>query len=141
MKNTIIPVSLFILYIISAVIISGSFIVLSGALAFVLWGLPIALSLVLAKRMTGSFKTAVIIASVYILISVIFLKRDDLYGREILERRQEGDRFIVVYELNPGAAGHLSFEEREYRIIIDTELFSVKLLERSERFSSSDGIR
>ena len=77
---------------------------------------------------------------IYALLSVSLLKKDDFFGRKLLKRYRDGSDYIAVYESNPGAAGHYSYEKRTYHIILDSRVFSVKLLKSSERFASSDGI-
>ncbi len=140
MKKTAIPLCIILLYILALIITSGCFMIVGGAAAFLLWAVPVVISILYARKEHSFFRITVVLTLIYALLSVSLLKKDDFFGRKLLKRYRDGSDYIAVYESNPGAAGHYSYEKRTYHIILDSRVFSVKLLKSSERFASSDGI-
>lgn len=132
--------AILIFFILALFTVSGRFLVLGGAVAFALWTLPLAVLSVGVKNDLIFKKLAVLFAVIYILLSVFFLKGDDLYGRKKLSEWQEGDTYCKTFELNPGAAGHLVYEERVFHTLIDSDLLTVRVLQKTERYSSDDGL-
>lgn len=123
-----------LLDIVSILAVYGSFLEIKGFIAYFIFAVPVVLNILLLIMHGNLFKqllTALFIF-VYLVTGAVVLIRED--GRKIVRQNKNGRNVSVVYEINPGAMGHLSYLQRDYYILIDIDLFMVRVVKNSEHY-------
>lgn len=123
-----------LLDIVSILVVYGSFLEIKGFIAYFIFAVPVVLNILLLKMYGNLFKqllTALFIF-VYLVTGAVVLIRED--GRKIVRQNKNGRNVSVVYEINPGAMGHLSYLQRDYYSLIDIDLFTVRVVKNSEHY-------
>lgn len=123
-----------LLDIVSILAVYGSFLEIKGFIAYFIFAVPVVLNILLLKKYGNLFKqllTALFIF-VYLVTGAVVLIRED--GRKIVRQNKNGRNVSVVYEINPGAMGHLSYLQRDYYSLIDIDLFTVRVVKNSEHY-------
>lgn len=133
-KSKIHFTSIVLLDIVSILVVYGSFLEIKGFIAYFIFAVPVVLNILLLKKYGNLFKqllTALFIF-VYLVTGAVVLIRED--GRKIVRQNKNGRNVSVVYEINPGAMGHLSYLQRDYYSLIDIDLFTVRVVKNSEHY-------
>lgn len=133
-KSKIHFTSIVLLDIVSILVVYGSFLEIKGFIAYFIFAVPVVLNILLLKMYGNLFKqllTALFIF-VYLVTGAVVLIRED--GRKIVRQNKNGRNVSVVYEINPGAMGHLSYLQRDYYSLIDIDLFTVRVVKNSEHY-------
>lgn len=123
-----------LLDIVSILVVYGSFLEIKGFIAYFIFAVPVVLNILLLIMYGNLFKqllTALFIF-VYLVTGAVVLIRED--GRKIVRQNKNGRNVSVVYEINPGAMGHLSYLQRDYYSLIDIDLFMVRVVKNSEHY-------
>lgn len=123
-----------LLDIVSILVVYGSFLEIKGFIAYFIFAVPVVLNILLLIMYGNLFKqllTALFIF-VYLVTGAVVLIRED--GRKIVRQNKNGRNVSVVYEINPGAMGHLSYLQRDYYSLIDIDLFMVRVMKNSEHY-------
>lgn len=133
-KSKIHFTSIVLLDIVSILVVYGSFLEIKGFIAYFIFAVPVVLNILLLIMYGNLFKqllTALFIF-VYLVTGAVVLIRED--GRKIVRQNKNGRNVSVVYEINPGAMGHLSYLQRDYYSLIDIDLFTVRVVKNSEHY-------
>ncbi|MDE6775578.1 MAG: hypothetical protein K2J37_04720 [Ruminococcus sp.] len=135
MGKVIIFVLLILFDIISIVIAYGSFIEIKGIISYLIF-ISILLNIVFIKNCEKKSNKIImcILLFVYGLSGGLFWISENNSGRNKIEQTNVGKYIYVTYELNPGAMGHFSYEDRVYYSLIDTDLLTVRILKSSEHY-------
>ncbi len=123
-----------LLDIVSILVVYGSFLEIKGFIAYFIFAVPVVLNILLLIMYGNLFKqllTALFIF-VYLVTGAVVLIRED--GRKIVRQNKNSRNVSVVYEINPGAMGHLSYLQRDYYSLIDIDLFMVRVVKNSEHY-------
>lgn len=122
--------------IISIVIAYGSFLEIKGIISYLIFLIPILLNIVFLKNCEKKFNKIIlcILLFVYGFSGGLFWVRENNSGRKKIEQTNSGKYIYVTYELNSGAMGHLSYEDRIYYSLIDTELLTVRIVKSLEHY-------
>lgn len=123
-----------LLDIVSILAVYGSFLEIKGFIAYFIFAVPVVLNILLLIMYGNLFKqllTALFIF-VYLVTGAVVLIRED--SRKIVRQNKNGRNVSVVYEINPGAMGHLSYLQRDYYSLIDIDLFMVRVVKNSEHY-------
>lgn len=140
MKKAVVTATILIIEIFSAFIASGIIIVLGGSFSFFLWLLPIAVSVISIKKKLLYKELAMLLLILYIIISSISLTKNNLFGRKMIQNWCIGSNYYTVYEINPGAAGHFSYEKTTYYNILDTQILFVRVIQSKESYKNKENI-
>lgn len=128
--------------IIAAIIAYGRIIEVKGALSIVLWLVPcVATIYVVHKRFRGKslMRTALIASlTLYVCASGLYYMRESYFSPRILGEKSKNGYQYVRYEHNAGAMTSFFYELRQYRVILDTELLSVKIIVNSDFYDYED---
>lgn len=135
MGKVIIFVLLILFNIISIVIAYGSFLEIKGIISYLIFLIPILLNIVFIKNSEKTYHKIIlcILLFVYGVSGGLFWISENS-GRKKIEQTNFGKYIYVTYELNPGAMGHLSYEDRIYYSLIDTDLLTVRIVKSSEHY-------
>lgn len=139
MKNgteKVIKLALLILFdIISIVIACGRFLEIKGIIAYFIFAVPVVLNVVLSKKYNKIFQKVVLslMMFMYIITGAFVLIRENS-GVRVIEQKKNGKYIYITYEINPGAMGHLSYEDRTYYSLIDTDLLTVRIVKKSRHY-------
>ncbi|MDE6781573.1 MAG: hypothetical protein K2J40_08960, partial [Ruminococcus sp.] len=127
MKKSAVYFVLFVLFdIISIVVADGSIIKIKGVIAFFIFAVPVVLNVVLSKKYNKIFQKVIlsVMMVIYIMTGTIFLIRQD---NRIVRQNKNGRYIYTTYEINPGAMGHMSYIDKVYYSLVDTDLLTVHI--------------
>ncbi len=128
--------------IIAVIIAYGTIIEVKGALSIVLWLVPLIGTVYAIYRFFKAKKlmkaALTVILTVYVCASGIFCLREYSYSHKIGEGQAKDGYQYVKYKHSAGAMTSFSYELRQYRVILDTELLSVKIIVNSDFYDSDD---
>ncbi len=115
-------------------IASGSFFEIKGIIVYCIFCVPVVLNILFLKKYRKTFYTVIIciILFIYLATGVIFLIRED--SRKVISQKKNNRYTYVTYEINSGAMGHFSYEDRIYYSLIDTDLLTVNILKNSTHY-------
>ena len=115
-------------------IASGSFFEIKGIIVYCIFCVPGVLNILFLKKYRKTFYTVIIciILFIYLATGVIFLIRED--SRKVISQKKNNRYTYVTYEINSGAMGHFSYEDRIYYSLIDTDLLTVNILKNSTHY-------
>ncbi|MDE5621285.1 MAG: hypothetical protein K2O29_00025 [Ruminococcus sp.] len=120
--------------IISVLIAYGNFLEIKGIISYIIFFIPLVLNIILIRKYEKIFPQLLLsfMIFVYLLTGVVFLIRED--SRKVVSQNKNDKYIYVTYEINPGAMGHLSYEDRVYYSLIDTDLLTVCIVKESEHY-------
>lgn len=128
-------VLLVLLDIFSIVIADGSVIEIKGIIAFFIFALPVMINvLFLWKQHIKLFKQLIIslLIFVYLVTGAVFLIRQD--SRRVVGQKKDGRYIYITYEINPGAMGHISYADKVYYNLLDTDLLTVRIVKSTKHY-------
>ena len=131
---------LILLDIVSIIVAYGSIIEITGIIAYFIFAVPFMLNIIfLWKKHEKLFRQLLIglLMFVYLITGALFLIRQD---NKIINQNKSNRNISVVYEINPGAMGHISYLKKDYYSLIDMDLFTVRIVKNSEHYRYSDFI-
>lgn len=119
---------------VSILVAYGSFLEIRGIIAYFIFPVPIVLNILFLKKYGKTFHKVImcIMLFIYLLTGAVFLIRED--SRRVISQRKNNRYIYVTYEINPGAMGHLSYEDSVYYSLIDTDLLTVRILKSSKHY-------
>lgn len=123
-----------LLDVVSILVAYGSFLEIKGFIAYFIFAVPVVLNVLFLKK-SGKFFNQLLIALlifVYLVTGAVFLIRED--SRRVISQSKSNRYIYVTYEINPGAMGHLSYEDRVYYSFVDTDLLTVRIVKSSEHY-------
>ncbi len=125
---------LVIVDIISIVVAYGSIIEIKGIISYLIFAVPFVLNIVLIKKYEKLFHQLLLafIIFVYLSTGVIFLIRED--GRKIINQIKSDKYIYLTYEVNPGAMGHISYIDKVYYSLIDTDFLTVRIVKNEKHY-------
>ncbi len=126
---------LVLLDIVSIVVADGSIIEIKGIIAYIIFAVTFVINILfLWKKQWKLFNQLLIsfLIFVYLLTGAVFLIRED--SREVIEKTSDGRYIYIIYEINPGAMGHLSYMDNVYYSLVDTDLLTVRILKSSKHY-------
>ncbi len=120
--------------IISVLIAYGNFLEIKGIISYIIFFILLVLNIIFIRKYEKIFQQLLLsfIVFVYLLTGVFFLIRED--SRKVVSQTKNNRHIYVTYEINPGAMGHLSYEDRVYYSLIDTDLLTVRIVKESEHY-------
>lgn len=143
-KNTAIFFGVLIADIIAIIIAYGKIIEIKGILSVVLWLIPFVGTIyIISKHLKGKslMRTALIVSmAIYVCTLGLYYLRESYFSPRILEEKSKNGYQYVKYEHNGGAMTSFFYELRQYRVILDTELLSVKIIVNSDFYDYEDYI-
>lgn len=125
---------LVIVDIISIVVAYGSIIEIKGIISYLIFAVPFVLNIVFIKKYEKLFHQLLLafIIFVYLSTGVIFLIRED--GRKIINQIKSDKYIYLTYEVNPGAMGHISYIDKVYYSLIDTDFLTVRIVKNEKHY-------
>lgn len=120
--------------IISILVAYGSIIEIKGIIAYFIFPVPFVINILfLWKKYEKLFNQLLIsfLILVYLLTGAIFLIRQN---NRVVGQTKNGRYIYITYEINPGAMGHLSYIDKVYYVLIDTDLLTVRIVKNSEHY-------
>lgn len=126
---------LIVLDIISIVIAGRSIIEINGIVAYFIFALPFVINILFLWKKHIKFFNQLIISLlmfVYLLTGAVFLIRTD--SSRIVRQQKNGRYTYVTYEINPGAMGHLSYIDKVYYSLIDTDFLTVRIVRSTKNY-------
>lgn len=143
-KNVVLFFGALIADIIATVAVYGKIVEIKGILSIVLWLIPLVGTVfIIIKLLKGKslMRTVLIICTViYVCASGLNYLRESYFSPRILDEKSKNGYQYVVYEHNVGAMTSFLYELRQYRVILDTELLSVKIIVNSDVYDYEDYI-
>lgn len=133
-KSKIYFILIVLLDVVSILVAYGSFLEIKGFIAYFIFAVPVVLNVLFLKK-SGKFFNQLLIALlifVYLVTGAVFLIRED--SRRVISQSKSNRYIYVTYEINPGAMGHLSYEDRVYYSFVDTDLLTVRIVKSSEYY-------
>lgn len=120
--------------IVSILVAYGSFLEIRGIIAYFIFPVPLVLNIILIRKYEKIFPQLLLsfMVFVYLLTGAVFLIRED--SRRVISQSKNNRYIYVTYEINPGAMGHLSYEDRVYYSFVDTDLLTVRIVKSSEHY-------
>ena len=118
----------------SIVVAYGSIIEVKGVIAYLIYIVQFFLNILFLKKYRKKFHKAMIyiILSVYLFTGVIFLIREN--GRKVISQNKNNKYIYMTYEINPGAMGHLSYEDKVYYNMINTDFLTVRIVKSEKHY-------
>ena len=125
---------LVIVDIISIVVAYGSIIEIKGIISYLIFAVPFVLNIVFIKKYEKLFHQLLLafIIFVYLSTGVIFLIRED--GRKIINQIKSDKYIYLTYEVSPGAMGHISYIDKVYYSLIDTDFLTVRIVKNEKHY-------
>lgn len=123
-----------LLDVVSILVAYGSFLEIRGIIAYFIFPVPFVLNIILIRKCEKIFPQLLLsfMVFVYLLTGAVFLIRED--SRRVISQSKTNRYIYVTYEINPGAMGHLSYEDRVYYSFVDTDLLTVRIVKSSEHY-------
>lgn len=123
-----------LLDVVSIFVAYGSFLEIRGFISYFIFAVPFVLNILLLKRYGKLFNQLLIalLMFVYLVTGAVSLIRED--SRKVISQSKNNRYIYVTYEINPGAMGHLSYEDSVYYSLIDTDLLTVRIVKSSEHY-------
>lgn len=121
----------------SILVACGSIIEIKGIIAYFIFMVPLVINILFLWKKYGKlFKRLLILFFIvlYLLTGAIFLIRQNNEVVKVVEMKKNGKYIYVTYEINPGAMGQLSYIDKVYYILIDTDLLTVRIVKNSEHY-------
>lgn len=123
-----------LLDVVSILVAYGSFLEIKGIIAYCIFPVLIVLNILSLKKYRKLFNKLMIVMFmfVYMVTGAVSLIRED--SRTVVSQNKNDQYIYVTYEINPGAMGHLSYEDRVYYSLIDTDLLTVRIVKESRHY-------
>lgn len=123
-----------LLDVVSILVAYGSFLEIKGFISYFIFAVPFVLNILLLKKFGKLFNQLLIalLMFIYLVTGAVFLIRED--SRRVISQTKNNRYIYLTYEINPGAMGHLSYEDRVYYSLVDTDLLSVRIVKSSEHY-------
>lgn len=120
--------------IVSVLIADGHFLEIRGIISYIIFFIPLVLNIILIRKYEKIFPQLLLsfMVFVYLVTGAVFLIRDD--SRKVISQTKNNRCIYVTYEINPGAMGHLSYEDRVYYSLVDTDLLAVRIVKSSKYY-------
>lgn len=120
--------------IVSVLIADGHFFEIRGIISYIIFFIPLVLNIILIRKYEKIFPQLLLsfMVFVYLVTGAVFLIRED--SRKVISQSKNNRYINVTYEINPGAMGHLSYEDSVYYSLIDTDLLTVRIVKSSEHY-------
>lgn len=120
--------------IVSVLIADGHFLEIRGIISYIIFFIPLVLNIILIIKYEKIFPQLLLsfMVFVYLVTGAVFLIRDD--SRKVISQTKNNRCIYVTYEINPGAMGHLSYEDRVYYSLVDTDLLAVRIVKSSKYY-------
>lgn len=101
---------------------------IKGVLSPLLWLIALGVMMYCIKTGKKFLKTIFVLQLIiYIMASNLFCIRE-YGGRELHSSQYKDNIYTAVYQLNPGAMGHFSVQQREYFCLVNNEFLSIRIL-------------
>lgn len=115
-------------------IANGSFLEVKGIITYCISFVLIAMNILFIKKYKKTFNKVIIciLLVIYLIIGAVSLIRED--SRKVISQKKNNKYIYVTYEINSGAMGHISYEDRIYYSIIDTDLLKVNISKDSKYY-------
>ena len=141
-KSKVCFLLVFILDIFTAAIAYGNFVEINGAVSYFIFVIPIIITIISFKKMQKKSSKIILIILLFICCfsRMLFIIRENSYGRKIIYNEKSSRYIYQIHEINPGAMSHLSYEKRIYYSLIDTKFLTVRIVKESEHYRYSDFI-
>lgn len=133
-KSAVYFVLLVLLDIVSIVVADGSIIEIKGIIAYFIFALLVVINVISARKYKKIFQKIIlsVIIFSYIMTGAVFLIRED--SREVIGKTVDGRYIYVTYEINPGAMSHISYIDKVYYSLIDTDLLTVRIVNSTKHY-------
>ncbi len=109
---------------------------ISGVCTPLIWALPLTGGAYLIFQIfrTKRLKRVILgfLIFLYFLSTGLHLLQSSVRTRD--SYYQSGRHYYVTYEVNPGAMSGISFEQRHYYLILDSEILTIRYLLQSKHF-------
>ena len=109
---------------------------IGGVCGYILWAIPIVLSVFLMYLEKSARKYLIPVLVVGILLSLLSIRS----GRKLIKENTEGKNYTAVYELNAGAMSHTSYVKKQYYTVFDSGQLSVRWCTDSKSSRYDDGL-
>lgn len=144
-QKIVVLISSALLNLFVALFVSIGFIEFGGILAVVTWIVIVAVSIVSivmvfkSKVRLKGLLAAVIIST--ICINIQFTGLGIIRGgtRTVYYEYHDGSNYHVLYEVNPGAMGHISYLQKSYTVVSDNIWLRIMLVKDEKHFRYLDG--
>lgn len=112
----------------------GNFFEIKGIITYCIFFVLIAMNILFIKKYKKTFNKVIIciLLVIYLIIGAVSLIRED--SRKVISQKKNNRYIYVTYEINSGAMGHISYEDRIYYSIIDTDLLKVNISKDSKYY-------
>lgn len=133
-KSKIYFILIVLLDVVSILVAYGSFLEIRGIIAYFIFPVSFVLNMILIRKYEKIFPQLLLsfMVFVYLLTGAVFLIRED--SRRVISQSKNNRYIYVTYEINPGAMGHLSYEDRIYYSFVDTDLLTVRIVKSSKHY-------
>jgi len=133
-KSTVYFVLLVLFDVVSIVVAEGSIVEIRGVIACLIFAVPFVLNIVFMTKCEKLLHKLLLsfMMLVYLLTGAVFLIREN--SRTVISQTKNNRYIYVTYEINPGAMGHLSYVDKDYYSLIDTDLLTVRIVKSSEHY-------
>lgn len=123
-----------LLDVVSILVAYGSFLEIKGIIAYFIFAVSVVLNILFLKKSGKLFNQLLIalLMFVYLVTGAVFLIRED--SRRVISQTKNNRYIYVTYEINSGAMGHLSYEDRVYYSLVDTDLLTVRIVKSSKHY-------
>ena len=121
--------------IISIIIAERSIIEINGVIAYFIFALPFVVNILFLWKNHIKFFNQLIISLlifVYLITGAVFLIRTD--SQKLLRQNKDGRYTYATYEINPGAMGHISYADKVYYNLIDTNFLTVRIVKSTKHY-------
>lgn len=120
--------------IVSVLIVDGHFLEIGGIISYIIFLILFVFNIILIRKYEKIFPQLLLsfIVFVYLVTGAVFLIRED--SRRVISQTKNNRYIYVTYEINPGAMGHLSYEDKVYYSLVDTDLLTVRIVKSSKHY-------
>lgn len=134
MKKSAVYFALLVLFDITSIVVAnGSIIEIKGVIAYIIFAVIFVINILFIwKKQWKLFNQLLIsfLIFVYLLMGVVFLIREDSW--RVIEQKKDGRYIYITYEINPGAMGHMSYIDKVYYSLVDTDLLTVRIVKSTK---------
>ena len=135
-KSGYVVMCLDVLWVIAMLMIFLDKLLIGGVGAYILWALPLVLSVIVMVREPKSGKALIPLAAIAVILSLLSIRS----GRTLIKEYTFGKSYTAVYELNAGAMSHTSYLKNQYRTVLDSDLLNVRWCNDSKSSRYDDGL-